>query len=702
MRKIRKAKKYIYKIVTALLCLLVCIEFVLPSAAILVRAEEDVESYDDTKIEDDLEGIDLSIYPANPLGKCDIVAFMEYCYSENEKYSEVYGLYVYVYNPTQESIVEGDEYNKVNIRTAYENKSSDYEKINLEYLDKTDDKLFYKFKISESDRLLSMARSYAAENSKRRYEIIELEVHHGSTVKTTDISKAYEWTGYAVGCSSDESPISTLTCNNVGVRSVYLELMQTNYRFATQSDGYTKDELNSVFFTIPEEYFQEFGNLNNISAEWYEYKTKPMFVTSDSGAYRALWDMRNVRINERGWPVDANGSTLNTIPLSGWRVFWEEECYDSVDFSGTGTAVVNYYWFLKAFNPKCKDDIPPTGANFTLADNWSYVDKINWLFYVEDVTSSDAYVVPEKDVREYMKRYTNDFPDEWKVEQKYANSLFEMIVDEDRMSCLWQNRLKDGNGGYLRDEEGNIKTVNRASCGLVKMDFTAGDAFDSDVGNSFVDADSAQSAWNKFWFGIKYKDYNYSPIQIIKEADLIMSPEDFCELYYVNKEDAKTIMDNAKKAYANEERPVLLRFAVTDYYASAARFDFAEPDEFDLSDVDGYVAQQTVFLNFDVISLGFQNENGHKDVVIGVVANPIDIIKGLTPPDSLVPEEQEWWQKLMLVLGIILIIVLLLAFGGPVSFVLKVIYDGIKVVVSLLCTILTAPFRLLWRLLFPK
>ena len=53
-------------------------------------------------------------------------------------------------------------------------------------------------------------------------------------------------------------------------------------------------------------------------------------------------------------------------------------------------------------------------------DSYRTESCLNWLFYVEDVTSSDAYVVPEKDVREYMKRYTNDFPDEWKVEQKYA------------------------------------------------------------------------------------------------------------------------------------------------------------------------------------------------------------------------------------------------------------------------------------------
>ena len=496
MRKIRKAKKYIYKIVTALLCLLVCIEFVLPSAAILVRAEEDAESYDDTKIEDDLEGFDLTIYPANPLGECDIVAFMEYCYSENAKYSGVYGLYVYVYNPTKKSIVEADGYNFVNISTAFEgSKVTKYEKVNLEYLDKTSDNLFYKFKLSRSGELLAIEKAYAAENDgKRRYEIIELQIRHGAVDDTVEIAKAYEWSGYAVGCSPDESPISTLKCNNKGVRSIYLELMQTNYRFDAKPleeeqdevlvlTSLVCDELNSVFFTVPEEYFREFGDLYSIDAEWYEYKTKPMFVTSDSGAYRGLWDLRNVRINERGFPVDENGKVINTIPLSFWRVLWQPSLLLTGDEEGK-------YAFAYSFNPKCIDDIESlrvneVGSLITLggydkngdgkyeADHWFYYDVLNWLFYVDDITGSDGYEVSVSEVRDYMEKYTNDFYSEWKVEERYASSLFEMIVDEDRMSCLWQNRLKDGNGGYLRDEEGNIKTANQVSCGLVKMDFTA-------------------------------------------------------------------------------------------------------------------------------------------------------------------------------------------------------------------------------------
>ena len=139
---------------------------------------------------------------------------------------------------------------------------------------------------------------------------------------------------------------------------------------------------------------------------------------------------------------------------------------------------------------------------------------------------------------------------------------------------------------------------------------------------------------------------------------------------------------------------MLLRFALTDYYASTARFDLAEEDGVRMSEQDGYVAQETVFLDFDVLSMGFESEDGYNEVVIGVVANPIDIINGLTPPEDLV-ENQEWWQKIMMVLTIIVIILLCVFFSGPIGFVLKIVFEGIKFLFSLIFKILFAPFKFL-------
>ena len=72
---------------------------------------------------------------------------------------------------------------------------------------------------------------------------------------------------------------------------------------------------------------------------------------------------------------------------------------------------------------------------------------------------------------------------------------------------------------------------------------------------------------------------------------------------------------------------------------------------------NGYVAQETMFLDFNVIELEFKDENG---VIrsVGAVAEPIDIINGLTPPSDLV-EEEEWYQKLIAMILVVIVLLVL-------------------------------------------
>lgn len=683
------------RIATFLLCLALCFTiggelllslFTVPASA---EAVTNVTTFADTSINDDLANIDLSNYPVNPLGECDVISFMEFCYTEHSYYESYFGLYVYVYNPTAVPIMVSDDYNFVNFRVG---NSSEFEKLSLEYLDKTSDRLFYKFRIKDSQKLLSGIQEYAnSHDGARRYEIIELEIRHEEQLNasSSDISKCYEWNGYAAYCGEGNTPISTLTCKDYGVRSIHLNLKQTNYRFATQTDGYTQDELNSVFFTIPEDYFQDFGNLDKISAEWYEYKTDYMFVTSDAQAYSGLWDMRGIEVDENGFPLDEslkkyvvvqdpdepNKSYPVEVPLSYWRVLFDEYWRWGSDFSSTDI------FFGQAYNGNCRDDLKEPyhfGYYNGEAADCNYLSRLDWLFYTEKATGSDAYRVSKDEVTEYIRKYTNDFRNQELIRGKYASDLFIDSIDSDRIDFLEDPSAKSGH---------------------VKMEFSAD--VSNNEGNSFIDADSSQNAWNKFWFGTKYETVNYSPIAVIKEGDLFLEEGEFSSKYYVNEQDVKEIIENAKEAYDSGERPVLLRFAVTDYYASTARFDYAEENSFNMSGQNGYVAQETVFLDFDVISLGFRSADGYSDIVIGVVAEPIDIINGLTPPEDLV-ENQEWWQKIMMVLGLILIVVLLVCFGGPISFILKVIWDGLKFILKLLLWVLSIPFKLIGWLFKPK
>ena len=513
--------------------------------------------------------------------------------------------------------------------------------------------LFYKFKVDLTEDFLANMQTFAkARSGVRRYEISELEVKkRGENIQAYS-DHVYVWDGFAAYCGEDVSSTSTLTCKNYGTRSIHLKLEHTNYRGGFR--GNVCDDLNSVIFTVPESYFQEFGNLNSVKTQWYEYVTAPMFVTSDIDSYRSLWYMRDISINEFGQHVDGQGNVLSDT-LGYTRVLWEQSMKDipnSMELNG-------WYLFNKAYNPKCRDEISPfpqfTNRNYVadLSDTWTYENMITWLFYVENVTGANAYCVSKDEVKDYMRKYSNDFPRDL-VRGKYASSLF----SEDK--------------------------------GLKKMEFTDED-FQSFVGNS-----SSQSWWDELWNGKKYDSITYDPIVIVDECDLVLTPEEFAELYLVNVNDAESIMERAEEAFDNNERTVLLRFAVRDYYASAARFDYVEDSQAqDLSNLDGYVAQETVFLDFDVISLGFKDTAGANEVVIGVVADPIDIINGLTPPDELVVTEQEWWQKLIALLLLILLVVVLSAVFPIVGSALKILFNAIFFILRLLFGLLGIPIKTL-------
>ena len=482
--------------------------------------------------------------------------------------------------------------------------------------------------------------------------------------------------------------------------------MHTNYRFADKNgeiltgDYELRDELNSVFFTITEEYFQDFGNLNKISAQWYEYKTNLMYVTSNAAAYSSLFNMRNIEIDCWGRIPESDQA------LSNYRVMWRKQA------NLAGGLVNASYQFYASYNPYCYKNpsysatgLPMPGITDEFSGIPDVETRLDWLFYIDsdiagyDIYGEDGwfsqadYRVTSDKVKEYMNTYSSNFYTQDKILGKYASGLFADSIDVDRLQFLDANAQRDSNGNFLTDENGNIVWKQNATSGLVKMNYYVDDKYN--VGNSFFNPDNW---WNRFWYGPQYEELTYSPMVVISEGDIYLSDEDFSEKYYVNLSDAKKIKSEAEKAYKNNERPVLLRFAVTDYYASTALFEKAEETNLGNFSFNGYVAQETVFLDFDVLSFGFQDENGYTETVIPVVAEPIDIINGLTPPDDLV-EDQEWYQKLVaLILFVIVLFAIYVALDIWVPWLAKIIRWVVGAfwwLFASLVKLITWPFRAL-------
>ncbi|MBE6671725.1 MAG: hypothetical protein E7593_05940, partial [Ruminococcaceae bacterium] len=606
--------KKLKKIILILLTIAILMQPIM--SALSVYAAE-VGSYDNTTIESDL-GDKVSNYYKQYSGNCEIISFMEYAYTEKQDLSKNYGLYFYVYNPTGKAISILDDVNSVNILVG-NGKANDGrpDKMSLEYLDKTDDNLIYKFKLANANSTYLVASEYAREHEgKRTYTITELEVKYASGIKAYNVDKKYEFSGYAAYMGSDSSPESTLQCLDYTAKSINLEVKQTNYRGALRNapgglensiiggDVYTQlnyvaDDISSVYFSISADYYNQLQyHLSGVSAEWYEYKTQPIYVTSDKDAYDALLPLRNIRINEFGQRIDSAGKVIDNTVLSYWRVLFNEVQHPT---GSTAADMKTEIYFREAFNakPRGRDFFDTTDYKKTYTfgyynndiNSWYNHEELHWIFPCGDLDSENPYMVPRSALLTYMKEYSNTFGSH-DIRGKYSSNLFVNSIDADRLSLLDANRVKDDKGNYIQNADGTYQLVDGASAtnGLVKMDFK-----NTDV-NSFLDS-GPQSIWNMFFFGYQYDSVEFSPIVTVNEGDISLGDEAFAEKYLVNTQDVPDIKKELQSASSKNEKLILLRFAVTDYTVKNARFDYVEEERDDVSGQDGYVAQETAFLD---------------------------------------------------------------------------------------------------------
>ncbi len=383
--------------------------------------------FDENNVLDDLTSsadFDINNYPANvseDVKSPQILNFVEWCYSKTNKHD--FALYVYFYNPQGLNIDTESLSNTVALATKYkkavdneeietvitkDSVPTDYETFRLKFCNKSltskYNGTFYKFRII--DHVLDDKSSiYERVNpAQRRYDVANLTLCiKNEGAKAFNCGGSFIFTGYAQGYGEEQNNVSTLQCSKFKLtETIELEVNHTNFRTQSSSLGqYHQNELSSVYFSVPEKYFTEYGSLQKIKAEWYEYKTTPIIVSPNQKAYDELFQNLGVYI----------GAYTNTID----NVFW----HDSYD------GKVNYLHHCYNF----PDDLGSSIYNgaFDKAEN----SNIETLYYV--FKSNDGEVSSEE-VLNHIYTYNKTF-DKGVLNvggRQISLDLFEATVDEGR------------------------------------------------------------------------------------------------------------------------------------------------------------------------------------------------------------------------------------------------------------------------------
>jgi len=601
----------------------------------IVRAETSGtwQSFDERPVIDDLNEATIdgkkfktADYPIKQGQPMQFLQFIEYCYSPDPSNQQDYSLFLYVYNPSLSSINTSSQLNRIQMARDYVgDKPVVYDKYLLSYCNDYN-RLFYKFEIlfTPSQRTQILNRLDAIE---RRYDAPGFELFINGNQNATDnkIARTIFATGYALGYGLDNT-VSNLAIRMQGMETVSLDVKHTEYRTLTSDAGAGfQNQINSVYFSVPNYFINAYGRLQKILAEWWEYKTAPIIVTKDQTVYDNLYPAIGQYVEDT---TKYYGLYLNpqSIPFNLFWKFntWGNWCFNDNRgglFPNQMSQIDYYLYYLFKVNlieqnngGVLKGDI----SSDTLQD---YIYSYNKSYNKGSFTtkngqiSKDLFIDKIDEVRENagIKRGYN-------------------VVEFDADDALSYSTYWDNNPSYWQQ----VKDF-----GWWNATFRAKDL----VGKNEIGRD------------------NILTIYPLEDSDIVGNISTISDNLLVHRNDVSALKEYYQNAKANNETTFLFRFAQTEFFA-----DWVEVhrpwNPFDLTNV-AYYAQETVFLDFDIIQLTFSKDGVY--TVIACVSNPLDIVAEITPPttpkpfdiNDIIPAiKNAWWWVKYFILGAIVVIVL--------------------------------------------
>lgn len=645
-------KHYLDKPATRIVLVLLIITLLIPaltafsSPSVAYAAGGDAVNFDTTDVMDDLTGsalngvpFDVADYPYDKNGEIQILGFVEYCYSEYENLRGNYGLYLYIYNPALLDIATGTGSNRIEMATEFSEDGTPtaYNKFALQFCgvsDGVEANRFWKFKIADSayflDKVNVNARSYYVSG-------VEIQTYGEENAKEVKIATQYTFTGFAKGYSAESEEISTLSGSAELMEVVEINGLldrQTVYRTDMSNPNVTShNQVNGVYFALDDEIIQRYGKLQRIKAEWWEYRTTPILVVNSSDIAEALDE----------WVGVIMGTYNSALPYGVSTGYYYH--------SNPGfTSSVNYSWTYNV-------NLDKSGSLFTTNyDSDEVCEKLSWILFENADSLDNNYNVDAGKLVEYMQTYSDRYPNKVITDNgvKYNSDLLTTDVGDGR---------KAGYNVYefdaLEDE----------------LEFKV---FDPD--------DHTYTSWERLMaaFGWSAETSSalagQSPILLIDESNYYSmfagSLQEISNRLLIAETEVNKFKDYCEEEILEKGNTVVhFRFACTKYDAAEAEIWNGNGRDGQV-ECDAFLAQENVFLNFDIISLTFNDDGNFR--VLPVVSDPIDIISDVTGPQFPAEEPLEkligdiasffknigdWfkanWKWIVLAIGIIVGLVIL-------------------------------------------
>jgi hypothetical protein len=362
--------------------------------------------------------------------------------------------------------------------------------------------------------------------------------------------------------------LSTLTVNKKKLETLPLTVYQTFYRpDGDNGKDYTQDTLYSVFFSVPNEYIEKYGEMTAVHAEWLEAVTKYMYLTGNKDVYNAFSEYIGIPITDDCEYGFLGGTKVNDV-TNEWNTIHQYTGNIGYNFSYSA----DFHWDYDEY-----------------ALNGVSIDTLYWLFATPDFSanSADGYILPAEDMLEYARNYS-----------KGKDNLIDGTVYSKDLFESWNDSKTEVR--YTKDQTFTLNSYSYSG------------TFLSILMNSHAYANSTNDSIT---------------VNRIQKVDKCESAEQVEQDYCIDQSDYGQLVG----LMSDDSTVYVFHFAVSDYYATECfEFDNTGALHGDKLDSNARLFQETAYLGFDIIDVTFTNETG-KQKVVGVVANPIDVMGDSTP-----------------------------------------------------------------------
>lgn len=528
------------------------------------------------------------------------IRFYEYGFGDGSQFE----LHFYLYNPERTNYID-DSRNKAQIGFSDNDKDVfrvSYNKYTLAFAGKSESGLFLKYKITGFNMPTSETRYYC-------FSGVEL-VKEGATNATEyGVSRIFKCVtkDNVTTISTDDLPTCEVDVTHTFWRSPY-----GSYNTYGVYGTNTTTQISSCYFALPESYSGSsiYGRLEALTAEFWNYYTKPILITDKRSVYNTYYDARG----KEGIPELTSGKELTKQTISDTTLLGLLGFYDGIvpnlvptDFYHKFDILIGSTDNISKFKYQTQESLEtlwPFDGEEALYAGGLYFPTLEWIFY--DPTAnfdSKHYNFTGTKLEEYLEQVYKE--DGYGGTGGPANSISlirKLFLDDNTYNKV----VKSVNGfpyGY------NKHTYSIASVPEQGDDVLGYKIRGETIDNGWLEPDTTENI-------------SLLPLVQVDPVDCALSTSEFSSKYYITESEVDNLKAYTKENSDKSRDTWILRYDATSYYARKADGD------------KGLLAMEPVYLDFDILSFRF-DQNGKK-YTVAALSSPDNVFNDITkdPSDS--------------------------------------------------------------------